>query len=100
MNSHLLSSHARRTTAVALVFAPLLSLAQPSGGPYGPQSQTYEVPAGATHVHYVSPDGSADARGTSIDAPTTLESAIARVVTGDAIILRGRFAPSLSLCFR
>ena len=29
--------------------------AQPSGGPYGPIQQTYEVPK-APHVYYVAPD--------------------------------------------
>ena len=62
--------------------------AQPSGGPYGPIDQRYEVPK-AAHVYYVSPDGKADAAGTTLDQPTTIESAIGRVVTGDAIILRG-----------
>jgi parallel beta-helix repeat protein len=72
---------------LALVLAPAL-LAQPSGGPYGPLPQTYEVPADAAHVYYVAPDGSADAPGT-LAAPTTLAAALAKVVTGDAIILRG-----------
>jgi len=62
--------------------------AQPSGGPYGPIWQTYEIPK-AAHVYYVAPDGNAEAPGTALDQPTTLEAAIARVVTGDAIILRG-----------
>jgi hypothetical protein len=62
--------------------------AQPSGGPYGPVHQSYEVPA-AAHVYYVAPDGRADAPGTTLGEPTTLESAIAKVVTGDAIVLRG-----------
>ena len=61
--------------------------AQPSGGPYGPMDRRYEVPK-AAHVYYVSADGKADAGGT-LDQPTTIESAIDRVVTGDAIILRG-----------
>lgn len=73
----------------ALVVAPAALLAQPSGGPYGPVAQTYEVPAGAAHVIYVAPDGVESASGASISEPTTIESAIARVVTGDAIILRG-----------
>lgn len=73
---------------ILAALAPVLR-AQPSGGPYGPQPQTYEVPKDAAHVYYVAPDGKADAPGTSVDAPTTIESAIARVVTGDAIILRG-----------
>jgi hypothetical protein len=63
-------------------------LAQPSGGPYGPIDQSYEVPE-AAHVFYVAPDGKADAAGTTLERPTTLGSAIERVVTGDAIILRG-----------
>jgi hypothetical protein len=73
---------------LALVLAPALS-AQPSGGPYGPLPQNYAVPADAAHVYYVAPDGSAAAPGTSLDAPTTLAAAIERVMTGDAIILRG-----------
>ena len=40
-------------------------------------------------MYYVAPDGRADAPGTSLAEPTTLESAIARVVSGDAVILRG-----------
>ena len=62
--------------------------AQPSGGPYGPIPQTYEVPQEGT-VHFVAPDGRADADGSSPDRPTTIEAAIARVVTGDTIVLRG-----------
>jgi parallel beta-helix repeat protein len=77
---------------LALVLSALLgapfAAAQPSGGPYGPQNQTYEVPKDAAHVYYVAPDGQADAAGT-LEAPTTLEAAIAKVVTRDAIILRG-----------
>lgn len=70
----------------ALFVAP--AMAQPSGGPYGPIPQIYEVPAAGT-VYYVAPNGDANAPGTSLARPTTLESAIARVVTGDAIVLRG-----------
>lgn len=62
--------------------------AQPSGGPYGPVRRTYDPPK-AAHVYYVAPDGKDDAPGTALDQPTSLESAIARVVTGDAIVLRG-----------
>ncbi len=70
----------------ALALAP--SAAQPSGGPYGPIQQTYELPQ-AARIYYVAPDGKADAAGSSLEQPTTLESAIAKVVTGDAIVLRG-----------
>jgi hypothetical protein len=73
---------------VALLMGSLPVQAQPSGGPYGPIWQTYELPK-AAHIYYVAPDGNADAPGTNMDQPTALESAISRVVTGDAIILRG-----------
>lgn len=63
--------------------------AQPSGGPYGPLPQTYDLPKDAAHIYYVAPDGQTSASGTTLAEPTTLESAIDRVVTGDAIILRG-----------
>ncbi|MEN6334298.1 MAG: right-handed parallel beta-helix repeat-containing protein [Phycisphaerales bacterium] len=63
--------------------------AQPSGGPYGPIQRDYEATANAGHVYYVAPDGREDAAGTSLDQPTTLEAAISKVVTRDAIILRG-----------
>jgi hypothetical protein len=65
------------------------ALAQPSGGPYGPLRQTYTPPAGAAHVYYVAADGNPSAPGTSLDQPGTLEAVLPRVVTGDAVILRG-----------
>ena len=67
----------------------LTARAQPSGGPYGPLPQRYEVPADARHVFYVAPNGAAERPGATPELPTTLEAAIERVVTGDAIILRG-----------
>ena len=73
---------------VALIMGSLPVQAQPSGGPYGPIWQTYEIPK-AAHVYYVAPVGNGDAPGTALDQPTTLEAALSRVVTGDAIILRG-----------
>jgi hypothetical protein len=63
--------------------------AQPSGGPYGPLQQSYELPKQAAHIYYVAPNGKADAPGTTLTEPTTIEAAIARVVTGDAIVMRG-----------
>jgi hypothetical protein len=72
-----------------LVLAPLPGRAQPSGGPYGPIPQTYSLPAKAAHVYYVATDGKADAAGTTLAEPTTLEAAIENVVTGDAIVMRG-----------
>lgn len=65
------------------------SAANPSGGPYGPIDQTYAVPADAPHVYYVAPDGKAEASGSELSAPTTLEVAIGRAVTNDVIVLRG-----------
>ena len=73
----------------ALLFGPLAALAQPSGGPYGPQPRVYEIPAQAAHIYFVAPDAAADAPGTDLKQPTTIESALDRVVTGDAIIFRG-----------
>lgn len=78
----------RWSLAVLPLMAPLLS-AQPSGGPYGPQVFTYDVPKDAAHIYYVDPAGRPDVPGATPEDPTTIESALARVVTGDAIILRG-----------
>ncbi|MBA4137304.1 MAG: hypothetical protein C0518_08315 [Opitutus sp.] len=70
-------------------FAVLSSLtAQPSGGPYGPLQQRYELPKSG-RIHFVSPDGDADSAGQALEQPTSLAAAIARVVTGDTIVLRG-----------
>ena len=62
--------------------------AAPSGGPYGPVDKVYEVPQ-AAHVYYVAPDGTAASPGTLLAKPTTIEAAMARVKTGDAIVMRG-----------
>jgi len=72
-----------------LVISPLPGWTQPSGGPYGPIPQTYALPAKAARVYYVAPDGRAEASGTTLAEPTTLEAAIERVVSGDAIVMRG-----------
>ena len=79
---------ALRSVCVALLSASS-AYAQPSGGPYGPQPQTYAIPKDAAHTYYVSPDGKADASGATLAEPTSLETAIAKTVTDDAIILRG-----------
>ena len=79
---------ATRSVCVALLSA-LSAYAQPSGGPYGPQPRTYEIPTDAAHTYFVSPDGKADASGNALTEPTSLEAAIAKAVTNDAIILRG-----------
>jgi hypothetical protein len=72
----------------SLLFAAAPGFAQPSGGPYGPIDQRYEIPK-AAHVYYVAPDGKADSPGTTLEQPATLEAAIERVATGDAIVMRG-----------
>ncbi|MCG6920459.1 MAG: right-handed parallel beta-helix repeat-containing protein [Acidobacteria bacterium] len=79
------------SAAILILFSlavPPSAPAQPSGGPYGPVPQSYPVPR-AEHVYYVAPDGNADAAGTTLAEPTTLEVAFERVVTGDAIVMRG-----------
>ncbi len=72
----------------AVLFASPLGCAQPSGGPYGPIDRRYEIPR-AAHVYYVAPGGKADSPGTTLAHPTTLDAAIERVVTGDAVVMRG-----------
>ena len=62
-----------------LLLVASISHAQPSGGPYGPIDQRYEIPK-AAHVYFVAPDGKTDAAGTTLEQPTTLESAIDRAI--------------------
>ena len=76
-------------TMMVLLLSPVLLWAQPSGGPYGPIQQTYELPEIAGKIYFVAPDGDSNAKGLDISSPTTIEAAIERVKTGDAIILRG-----------
>lgn len=77
----------------SLAFVLLLTAspanAQPSGGPYGPVKQTFPLPQVSGRIYYASPEGAADATGETLEKPTTLEAALAKVVTGDAIVLRG-----------
>ncbi|MGA3070777.1 MAG: right-handed parallel beta-helix repeat-containing protein [Terracidiphilus sp.] len=82
----------RRFRFLLFFFVAGLGYAQPSGGPYGPIDQRYELPnAGpnAGKVYFVAPDGKSDAAGVELAQPTTIEAAMERVVTGDAIVLRG-----------
>jgi len=72
-----------------LLFESMSVSAQPSGGPYGPIRQTYEIPKGASRIFYVAPDGQAEKSGKILAEPTTLEAAIEQVNTGDVIIMRG-----------
>ncbi len=72
-----------------LLFCSLPATAAPSGGPYGPVRQNYDLPKDAGKIYYVAPDGNAYESGETLARPTTLTSAIERVVTGDAIVMRG-----------
>lgn len=69
------------------IFMP--ASAQPSGGPYGPIQQTYTLTKVDGKIYYVAVDGRADQTGESLVKPTSLEAAIERVRTGDAIVMRG-----------
>ncbi|MDZ7723836.1 MAG: right-handed parallel beta-helix repeat-containing protein [candidate division KSB1 bacterium] len=72
--------------AMAGVFSVI---AAPSGGPYGPIHQTYKLPNISGTLYFVAADADPNATGTSLEAPTRLETAMATVKTGDAVILRG-----------
>ena len=56
---------------------------------YGVYDHTYEIPDVPGTVYYVSPDGDAAADGLTLENPTTIYEAFKKVVTGDAIIMRG-----------
>ena len=73
----------------SMLISVLVVNAQPSGGPYGPVHKTYELPKVSGKIFYVAPDGDANATGIDISKPITLEAAVKKGDTGDAIILRG-----------
>jgi hypothetical protein len=66
---------------------------------YGPQARTYDLPQVAGTIFYVSPDGDANADGTTLDKPSTIEAAVERVKSGDAIVLRGGIYRTGNLTF-
>ncbi len=66
---------------------------------YGPSNQVYRLPAVTGDIFYVAPDGKADADGKDIHHPTTVESAISKAATGDAIIMRGGIYRTGNLTF-
>ncbi len=78
---------------IAFLFLPCLCFtdisAQPSGGPYGPIDIHYSLPDTDGTIYYVAPDGKEKNIGTNIKKPTTLATAVNKVKTADAIILRG-----------
>jgi parallel beta-helix repeat protein len=84
---------------ISTLFINLVLFAQPSGGPYGPVHKTYELPKVPGRVFYVSPEGDSNVAGTDISKPTTLETAVKKGVTGDAIILRGGIYRTGTLVF-
>jgi parallel beta-helix repeat protein len=75
--------------AIIEILVCTITLAQPSGGPYGPVDRSYPVPETSAAIYYVAPDGDVKTTGTSPDKPTTIEKAFRQVVSGDYIILRG-----------
>lgn len=72
-----------------IISSRLNVVAQPSGGPYGPIQQDYDLPKVTGKTFYVSPDGQTGQSGETIASPTTIEAAIERVRTEDAIVMRG-----------
>jgi parallel beta-helix repeat protein len=64
-------------------------IAQPSGGPYGPVRQTWQLPQVEGKIYYVAVGGKKEATGETLENPTNIETAIERVKTGDVIIMRG-----------
>lgn len=84
-------TYGKRIAAMILpaLFFSMQSPAQPSGGPYGPVRQTYQLPAVTGKIYYVAPDGKTEASGETLTSPTTIEKAMELVKTGDAIIMRG-----------
>src|SRR5690606_41834299 len=78
----------RPTLFVLAAVLAVTAQAAPSGAPYGPIPQRYEVPQEG-RVCFVAPDGAPAPAGSSPQRPTTVEPAIARVGTGDTSVLRG-----------
>jgi parallel beta-helix repeat protein len=64
-------------------------VAQPSGGPYGPVQQTYDLPQVSGKIYFVAPNGKSEQTGETVSNPTTIEVAMEKVKTGDAIVMRG-----------
>jgi parallel beta-helix repeat protein len=76
-------------TILFMMCTTLQMTAQPSGGPYGPILQKYDLPKVKGKIYFVAPDGKTDVTGETVANPTTIESAIERVKTSDAIVMRG-----------
>jgi hypothetical protein len=65
------------------------AFASPPPGHYGPTRTDFGIPQVEGTIYYAATNGSPDAEGATPDRPTTIEAAVARVTTGDAIVLRG-----------
>jgi parallel beta-helix repeat protein len=82
-----------------VIFNAVPVAAQPSGGPYGPIYQRYDLPKVTGKIYYVTPDGDSLRSGETLSNPTTIETAIQRVKTGDAIVMRGGIYRAGNLVF-
>ena len=92
-------SHLLYCALLCLTISSLPVTAQPSSGPYGPIWQNYDLPEVAGRIYYAAPDGDAEAPGKTLKQPTTLEAAVERVESGDAIVLRGGIYRTGNLTF-
>jgi hypothetical protein len=88
-NHHSMFKKISLTIAVLEIFVCSITMAQPSGGPYGPVDQFYSIPETSAGIYYVAPDGDVTEPGTNQGKPTTIEQAFRQVVSGDYIILKG-----------
>jgi len=77
------------TVFTYLLICSSIIKAQPSGGPYGPIQQIYEIPKTSGKIYYVSTEGNSNSPGDNLENPTSIESAIEKVRTNDVIIMRG-----------
>ncbi len=101
MNTNLFKFYIKEKILISILFglSTLFIMSQPSGGPYGPVDQTYEIPLGVNNIYYVAPNGDPNSEGILINKPATIETAIKKAKTGDAIILRGGIYRTGNLIF-
>jgi parallel beta-helix repeat protein len=79
----------KTSTLLLLLLFSLILHSQPSGGPHGPTQRNYELPAVPGTIFYVSPEGKSGSKGLTPDLPTSMEAAVEKAVSGDAIVMRG-----------
>ena len=85
--------------AVSCAKPDALTGPEPNKSAYGPQDITWELPHITGTIHFVSPDGNPQSEGRDINSPTTIEAAVSRVVSGDAIVMRGGIYRTGNLTF-